>query len=238
VKTAYLFDIDGTLTPPTKFMEEDFIYFFLEWSENKDFFLVGGSSHSSLTSQLPCSITKRAQGVFSSMGNQLRVDDSLIYSHEWKPSVALLSSLLEWRMKSPYPVKKKKYLEARVGMLNFSIAGRESSHREREDYFNWDTLHRERESVACDLSEKFPKLDIRLGGMISLDIQPKGRNKSQALRWVRELNKYNNLFYFGDKGFKGGNDYDAKLNIKKYKDGKFYDVKDCAHTKKILDSLA
>lgn len=237
MKTAYLFDVDGTLTPPVEKMGDDFIYFFLEWSKDKDFFLVGGSPHRTITSQLPSSILSRSKGVFSSMGNELHINGSLVYSHEWKPSVHLLSRLLEWHSKSPYPHKRKKYLERRTGMLNFAVAGRESTKEERRRYFTWDTLYGERKSIASSLSEEFPHLDIRVGGMISLDIQPKGRNKSQALDWVRRLNKYDDLSFFGDKGSDGGNDYDAKLNIKKHKDGKFYDVKDCIHTKKILSSL-
>jgi len=237
MKSAYLFDIDGTLTPPTQKMSGDFVYFFLEWSKGKDFFLVGGSSYNSLICQLPSSVINRSKGVFSSMGNQLHIDGDLIYSNDWRPPTSLLSELLTWHSKSPYPNKKKKYLESRIGMINFAVAGRESNQRQRKEYFQWDELHRERETISHDLSKKFPKLDIRVGGMISLDIQPKGKNKSQALNWVRNLNKYNKILYFGDKGFEGGNDYDAKINIQKHKDGKFYDVKDCSDTKNILSSL-
>lgn len=100
-------------------------------------------------------------------------------------------------------------------MLNFTVAGRESDNSQRLKYFQWDQLHQERETIASDLFKKFPQLDIRLGGMISLDISPKDKNKSQAINWVRNLNKYSKILYFGDKGFKGGNDYDAKINIQK-----------------------
>lgn len=237
MKSVYLFDVDGTLTPPTKKMDEEFIYFFLEWSKDKHFFLVGGSPYNKIKRQVPFSVFDRCGGVFSSMANELHIDDKLVYSHDWKPSTNLLSKLLEWRMKSPYSPKNKTYLESRVGMLNFSIAGRDSNDAQRKQYFNWDKLHGEREKISNELSEDFPHLDIRLGGMISLDIQPKGRNKSQSVKWIRSLNKYDNLSYFGDKGFKGGNDYDVKLAFDGRKGEKFYDVKDCDDTKKILLSL-
>ena len=237
MKSVYLFDVDGTLTRPTERISKDFVYFFLEWAKGKDFFLVGGSPYDKLSSQLASSILNRAKGVFSSMGNQLHIDNNLIYSNNWKPPTSLLSELLKWHSKSPYPHKKKKYLESRIGMVNFSVAGRESNLNERQEYFQWDNLYRERETIALDLSKKFPKLDVRVGGMISLDIQPKGKNKSQAIDWVRNLNKYNKILYFGDKGFKGGNDYDAKLNIKKNKDGKFFSVKNCNDTKNLLSCM-
>lgn len=236
MKAAYLFDIDGTLTPPTQKMQGDFVYSFLSWSEGKDFFLVGGSSYDALCLQLPSSVLKRATGVFSSMGNQLHIKDKLVYSHEWKAPISLLAELLKWHSKSPYPYKKKKYIESRIGMLNFTVAGRESNTTERKKYFNWDNLHQERQSIADSLSKKFTNLDIRLGGMISLDIQPKGKNKSQAVDWVRNTHKYDKILYFGDKGFQGGNDYDAKINIEKHNDGQFFNVKDCQETKKLLSS--
>jgi phosphomannomutase len=237
MKIAYLFDIDGTLTPPTEKMQGDFVYSFLNWSSGKDFFLVGGSSHESIAKQVPFSVISRASGIFSSMANELRIKDRLIYKNEWKASVSLLSKLLQWHSKSPYPNKRKRYVESRVGMLNFSVAGRESSHEERRKYFEWDQLYSERQTIAADISKNFPHLDVRLGGMISLDIQPKGFNKAQAVKYVRNLNKYDCIHYFGDKGFEGGNDYDARLEIENNDTNDiFYAVKDCRDTKKLLFS--
>ena len=244
MKAAYLFDIDGTLTPPTEKMQGDFVYNFLNWSQGKDFFLVGGSSYHSIIKQVPSSIIRRSSGIFSSMANELRIEDEVIYKNEWKPPISLLSKLLEWHSKSPYLHKRKKYVESRVGMLNFSVAGRESSYEERLKYFKWDRLNSERETIAADISKNFPHLDVRLGGMISLDIQPKGFNKSQAVRYVRNLkdlkgspNKYDIIYFFGDKGFEGGNDYDARLEIEKNDNNDiFYAVKDCEDTKKLLFS--
>ena len=244
MKIAYLFDIDGTLTPPTQKMQGDFVYSFLNWSEGKDFFLFGGSSYHSIIKQVPSSIIRRSSGIFSSMANELRIKDEVIYKNEWKPPISLLSKLLEWHSKSPYLHKRKKYVESRVGMLNFSVAGRESSYEERLKYFKWDRLNSERETIAADISKNFPHLDVRLGGMISLDIQPKGFNKSQAVRYVRNLkdlkgspNKYDIIYFFGDKGFEGGNDYDARLEIEKNDNNDiFYAVKDCEDTKKLLFS--
>lgn len=236
MKAAYLFDIDGTLTPPSQKMQGDFVYSFLDWSKGKDFFLVGGSTYDSIIKQVPSSITSRSSGIFSSMANELRIKEEIIYKNEWKPPTSLLSKLLEWHSKSPYLHKRKKYIQSRVGMLNFSVAGRESSQEERKKYFEWDRLNSERKTIAADISKNFPHLDVRLGGMISLDIQPKGLNKSQAVRYVRNSNKYDIIYFFGDKGFEGGNDYDAKLEIEKGDSNDiFYQVKDCGHTKKTLE---
>ena len=236
MKAAYLFDIDGTLTPPSQKMQGDFVYSFLDWSKGKNFFLVGGSSYESIIKQVPCSIISRSSGIFSSMANELRIKGEVIYKNEWKPPTSLLSKLLEWHSKSPYLHKRKKYIESRIGMLNFSVAGRESSHEERQKYFKWDRLNSERKTIAADISKNFPHLDVRLGGMISLDIQPKGFNKSQAVTYVRNSNKYDIIYFFGDKGFEGGNDYDARLEIEKGDSNDiFYQVKDCSHTKKTLE---
>ncbi len=233
MKRAFLFDVDGTLTDPLKKMDSNFVYFFLDWIKNKDVFLVAGSDLEKVTKQIPSSVISRCKGVFSSMGNQLNINGNIIYKNNWKPPVKLLSELLTWHNKSPYKNKKKKYLEKRIGMLNFSIAGRESSIKERERYYKWDKVYGERESIVEDLSKKFPKVDFRIGGMISIDIQPKGFNKSLATRWVRGNEGYK-MVYFGDKIHEGGNDYDAILDLKENKDGEYHKIKSPEETKKIL----
>jgi phosphomannomutase len=238
MKTAYLFDIDGTLTPPTQKMQGDFVYSFLDWSDKKDFFLVGGSSYDSIAKQLPFSIVSRASGIFSSMANELRIKDELIYKNKFDPPKTLIEMLSSFQINTKSPtLGEAPFFEYRTGMLNFTTVGRSIGLAQRNIYYEWDKKFKERTEIAKKVEETFSYLEAKLGGQISLDIQPKGKNKSQAIDWVRNLKEYNNLCYFGDKGFKGGNDYDAKMSLLNQKNDKFYQVKDCSHTKKILESI-
>lgn len=46
-----------------------------------------------------------------------------------------------------------------------------------------------------------------LGGQISFDVFPKGWDKTYCLKHL-EGDGYQTIYFFGDKTFKGGNDYE------------------------------
>ena len=120
-------------------------------------------------------------------------------------------------------------------MLNFSVAGRDSNAEERKRYWEWDKANKEREKIVEKISKDFPELEAKIGGQISIDIQPKGHNKSQASRWVRK-NIDENIFFAGDKCFEGGNDYDIYLDVKKH-GGSVFQVRDWKDTREVLTRL-
>jgi len=59
------------------------------------------------------------------------------------------------------------------------------------------------------LQEKFADygLTFSIGGQISFDVFPNGWDKTYALRHV-ENEGFEEIHFFGDKTFKGGNDYE------------------------------
>ena len=122
-------------------------------------------------------------------------------------------------------------------MINFSIVGREASQQQRDIYSRWDKENKEREAIVKVLSNKYTNLDFKIGGQISIDIQPKGANKSQASKWLREKFKGCELYFFGDKITKNGNDYDIAEDIKENKDGKVFNISGPTETIEILQGL-
>ena len=234
--THYLFDVDGTLTEPRRKMESSFTMSFLSWMEERSVFLVAGSDLDKVNQQVPSSVTKRCSGIFCSMGNEFWSNDLLIYRKEWKASIKLLDRLADIRKKSSYHIKNGNWLEHRPGMINFSVAGRDSSLLDREEYYEWDKGKRERLSIVKDLSKEFPDLDFTIGGQISIDINPKGNNKSLASRWIRE-NLGGEMYFLGDSCYEGGNDYDIYLDIEENRDGEAFRVKSPQDTLKILEAL-
>ena len=78
--TAFLFDVDNTLTPPRQKMDQSFLAFFLDWMRDRSVYLVSGSDEKKIFQQMPSSIITRCSGVFSSMGNKLSIDKELIYA--------------------------------------------------------------------------------------------------------------------------------------------------------------
>ena len=92
---------------------------------------------------------------------------------------------------------------------------------------------KEYEEAQKQIEKKFPALEARIGGQISVDIQPKGHNKSQATKWIRK-NLKGKMIYFGDKCFKGGNDYDVVLDLTEHLDGEFFQVESYRETRELL----
>jgi len=229
----YLFDIDGTLTPPRGKMSAGFLMKFLDWMSDKSVFLVAGSDKKKVDEQVPHSIIKRCSGIFCSMANEFWMDDELIYKKEWEPSIDLVTKLTDVYVQSPYLNKKDAWLEMRTGMANFSVAGRDSNYDERLKYFEWDKQSGERIYIVDYLSEMFPDLDFRIGGQISIDICPKGFNKSLASKWIRK-NLGGAMLFFGDSCHEGGNDYDIYLDIENNEEGKAYNVESPKETLRML----
>ena len=60
----------------------------------------------------------------------------------------------------------------------------------------------ESEGFCDEIMKQFPELEATVGGEISIDIYPKGKNKSQILDHVE-----GDITFFGDKCKEGGNDY-------------------------------
>ena len=59
MKINYLFDIDGTLTPPRSKMTSEFSFFFLNWMTGRNIYLVTGSDREKIIQQVPNSILVR-----------------------------------------------------------------------------------------------------------------------------------------------------------------------------------
>ena len=146
--THYLFDIDGTLTAPRKKMSDSFLTLFLPWIEDKSIFLVAGSDMKKVDQQVPESVINRCSGIFCSMGNEFWSNGGQIYQKRWSAdeinALGILSRLASMYEASPYPTKRDNWLEHRTGMINFSVAGRDSSIEERKKYSEWDKENKEK----------------------------------------------------------------------------------------------
>lgn len=100
-------------------------------------------------------------------------------------------------------------------MINISPIGRNASIAERLAYESYDKAHNIRRDFVLALKEKFPDfgLTYSIGGQISFDVFPTGWDKTYCLKHVeaeKELSgiEYTTIHFFGDKTYKGGNDYE------------------------------
>ncbi len=207
--TLYVFDMDGTLTPARLPMTAECAIQFYEWQKTHKSFIATGSDYAKVEEQLPPSVINSFTGVYCSMGNMLKSKGQVIYNKVFTPSVELLDLLESYRKNTTYPGQLfDNYIEQRVGMVNFSVLGRCCPYSERERYSLWDRTSKERITIQQQLLEKFPDLSIAVGGSISIDITPKGCGKEQIAHHLRQNYPDEDIIFFGDKTFEGGNDYE------------------------------
>ena len=235
----FIFDVDGTLTPSRQKMTEEFARFFDEWSSKNKYYLVTGSDIDKTKEQVPIAYIDRASGIFTCCGNQFYIEDKLVYENEFKPSDDLLKYLEDTLDDSDYPVKAGVHIEDRGSMLNFSMVGRRCSLQERKNYFEYDTLTGERKEIAKYIRDTWPELDAVIGGQISIDIYPKGYDKSQILDIIQQdrLVKSNEYIFIGDRTMEGGNDYPLAKLMEKTDNCNYYQTEGPEQTQKILESL-
>ena len=210
----YIFDVDGTLTPSRQKMTEEFKDFFKEWALRNTFYLVTGSDLPKLQEQMD-GMEIHSSGIFTCCGNEFwQVDPAVhpkyadnIYSNKFKPADSLIKYLEDTLDNSDYPIKAGQHIEDRGSMLNFSMVGRKCTLQERKDYFEYDKLTGERESIAKYINENWSELQAVIGGQISIDIAPKGNDKSQILKRIQNDKPNYDYIFVGDRTMEGGNDY-------------------------------
>ena len=205
--THFLFDVDGTLTNPREPINPEFSKFFGKWvvnvqSNGDEVFLVTGSDKPKTLTQVGSPLYRLMNGVYQNCGNQLFIRNSLVYQSKWAISAHLRLDLLILAERSPWFNKAEQKIEERAGMANFSTIGRTATPEQRKAYALWDNATKERKQNAEWLSLRYPKLQFDVGGEISTDIYPKGKDKSQVLNHMKEK-----TVFFGDKCELGGNDH-------------------------------
>lgn len=107
------------------------------------------------------------------------------------------------------------FIEFRNGMINVSPVGRNASKTERDEFEAWDKQSGCRKAFVEVLRKEFASLGLTysIGGQISFDVFPTGWDKTYCLRHIEAEKQlsgidYKNIHFFGDKSFKGGNDYE------------------------------
>ena len=207
MKRIFMFDIDGTLTPPRLPMTEGMVEMFEGFCQRHTVFLVTGSDMKKVKEQVPEKIRNLVEGIFTCSGNAYTVGDNIIYDREFNPPEDLVRLLKDWLHYSHYPVKAGEHLEFRSGMLNYSTVGRNCTQAQREDYEAWDRENGERKILRERVLHMFPSLDCAIGGQISLDIYPRGLDKSQSYNRVKHEYPDHAIIFCGDRLMPGGNDY-------------------------------
>tara|TARA_R100000664_G_C2748096_1_gene135555 strand:+ start:141 stop:851 length:711 start_codon:yes stop_codon:yes gene_type:complete len=226
----YLFDVDGTLTPSRLPIDKKFEKFFLDWMKNKNVYLVTGSDKDKTIEQVGEKIWTNVTRAYQSCGNAVYENGKLIEQKDFFLNIELKKLLLEFVKWSHCPRQFDNHIEERIGLINFSSIGRTCPQEARDEYYEWDTKSKERDSFCKIIEERFPNIEASVGGQISIDIHPRGKNKAQVLDEIE-----GEIVFFGDKCEPGGNDYPIVERLFPLIDEHIiHNVKDWKETYKIL----
>ena len=167
--SIFIFDIDGTLTYPRQPIIQDHLKIFKKFIKTypNSIFLITGSDKKKVDFQLD-SLSNNLP-LYTCQGNEYWNNGICLYQRNspnlYKPD--LLTFLIDWLVLSPYPIKTGNHIEFRTGMINISSVGRNATIEQRTIYNLWDSKIQERITFQKILQEKFPYLQISLGGKIS-----------------------------------------------------------------------
>lgn len=216
-KTLLLFDIDGTLTESRKVIKENMVSCLKKAASFKeiDIATVGGSDLPKAQEQLQSAIDL-LKFAFTENGlvyldekKELHKVDKISTYLGYDKLKEFVNFCLKYICELDIPIKTGTFVELRTGILNISPIGRNCTQEERDAFVVYNKEHhileKFRETLVKNFSEKFG-LEISIGGQISFDVYPIGWDKRYCLRFLEKL--YDNIIFFGDKGYYGGNDYE------------------------------
>ena len=232
MRTHYIFDVDGTLTPSRQKMDKDFSKFFLHFCTMNSVYLVTGSDREKTLEQVGSLIYKTCKRVYNCSGSDVYVGSRNVYRDTWTLPVLARQFLEQCMEEEDFSIRTGNHIEERPGMINYSLIGRNATMRERKAFVEWESWNSSRRRTADAFNIMFPELQATIGGETGIDIGPKGSDKSQILRdFYRKSDK---IIFFGDAIFEGGNDLSLANAIADKELGMFYKVTEWKETWEIL----
>lgn len=219
-RILFLFDVDGTLTAARKVITAEMLQFMQNLNKSVTVGIVGGSDESKIREQLDGNELSLSKYLFSENGLMAYKEGQLIGSTSIVDKIGedniqrFINYCLGYMAKLELPCKRGTFVEFRNGMINICPVGRSCSQAQREEFNQYDEKHNIRKDFVSALEAEFPDLGMKfsIGGQISFDCFPVGWDKTYCLQFVE--NDFDKIIFFGDKTFKGGNDYEIFSDVR------------------------
>ncbi|KXS14281.1 eukaryotic phosphomannomutase [Gonapodya prolifera JEL478] len=213
--TICLFDVDGTLSLARQSATPAMLDQLKRLKEECVIGFVGGSDLAKQVEQIGPDALSLFDFCFSEngltafrLGTPLLSQSFIAWLGEDKYK-RLVRWVLRYVSELDLPKMRGTFVEFRNGMINVSPIGRNASIAERIEFEAYDKEHKIRETMVAKLKEEFAEygLTYSIGGQISFDVFPAGWDKTYCLRHLSGEG-FKTIHFFGDKTFKGGNDYE------------------------------
>lgn len=214
-KSLLLFDVDNTLSVSRGKVMPEMCNILRELSKKYDLATVSGSDLLKMLEQLGESAMYfkwlfTQNGLVTIFDHQINAPYhkiNLIDEIGEQYYQELINVILAELSKIELPVKRGTFIELRDGLVNICPIGRSCSQKERDDFDAFDKIHSIRANLCNKLRERFgDKLTFSIGGQISIDVFPKGWDKSYCLQFIQS--QYDSIYFFGDKIVENGNDFE------------------------------
>ncbi|KDQ19188.1 hypothetical protein BOTBODRAFT_28674 [Botryobasidium botryosum FD-172 SS1] len=218
LKKLVLFDVDGTLSLARQPASPEIIDILQRLRKRLVIGFVGGSDLVKISEQLAVQgrpVTDDFDYVFAEngltaykLGKPLESQSFIKHLGEDRYK-KIVNFVLHYIADLDIPIKRGTFIEFRNGMMNISPIGRNASIQERLDFEAYDKIHGIRKAFVAILQSHFANygLTFAIGGQISFDVFPNGWDKTYSLRHVEDEG-FEEIHFFGDKTYKGGNDYE------------------------------
>ena len=121
MKTHYIFDVDGTLTPSRQKMDEDFSRFFLHFCTMNSVYLVTGSDREKTLEQVGSLIYKTCKRVYNCSGSDVYVSSRNVYRDTWTLPILARQFLKQCVEEEDFNIRTGNHIEERPGMINYSL---------------------------------------------------------------------------------------------------------------------
>tara|TARA_B110000240_G_scaffold187938_1_gene226143 strand:- start:2765 stop:3469 length:705 start_codon:yes stop_codon:yes gene_type:complete len=217
----FIFDVDGTLTPSRGHINLDFAIWFSDFCNTHNVYLVTGSDKPKTIEQIGEDIYNKCKRVYQCSGSDVYEGKISILKSEWTLPMSVHSWLEDKLEESNFSIRTGNHIEQRIGMVNFSIVGRNADSIDRGKYVQYEQEHGERGIIADMFNKEFSNLQATVGGDTGIDIGPRGADKSQILRDFKENDT---IHFYGDAMDDCGNDYPLANALKKFQLGFSYQV--------------
>lgn len=212
-----MFDVDGTLTKPRQFITNETIDFLLKKLKPVSCLgIVSGSDMKKVAEQMGGEkVLEQFDYVFPENGlvafkNGKHFDKQSIVDYMGEDKIqTFINYCLEYMSRIKLPFKRGNFIEFRTGLINVSPVGRSCSQSERDAFESYDKIHQIRKTFIENIEKDLPDIGLTysIGGQISFDAFPKGFDKTYCLKYL-EKEFENDIHFFGDKTFSGGNDFE------------------------------
>lgn len=239
MKKLLLFDVDNTICDSGQKITNEMTDYLTKLSYIYTLGIVGGGKYEKIVWQLD-GCAHLFKYIFSENGIVSYKGDKKIFEYKMREKLGMdiitkiNNYLLENATKNNLFVKTGNFITLRSGLIYYTPIGQECTTEERKLFVELDAKENIRMKIIKELEKKLEGfgVDIVLGGSIGIAVFPKGWSKDFCLQFLENENY--EIYFFGDKIYPYGNDYEVAVDSRVKE---FFDVKDINDTMKKLDKF-